>query len=232
MARYGKRWRVSSARAADVHAEASLKGHVALGLGLLRLGRDEDEVAVLPEARVDAELLLEALVRLDGASGQLDPDAVGVLVADAAAGQRRRAGADVVALHHHDAPGPAPRQVVGGAHAHDAGADDDDVGPARHGALPACPLALHPRNLTANRGEPPPNMSALRRRGTQPCMLLSGLGVSSRPSGAISGERARAGREEDEMTAKITDVPVRDNPPRLEAPRVHGTAAGSRRAVR
>ena len=60
---------------------------------------------MLAEARIDAKLVLEALVGLDGAQGQLDADAVGVLVADAATGQRGRAGADVVALQD-DRPDP------------------------------------------------------------------------------------------------------------------------------
>ena len=83
---------------------------------------------MLAEVGVDAELFAEPLVGDDAVRGQLDTEPVGVLMTDAAAGQRRRAGAHGVALEHGHPPGADPRQVVGRAHAHDAGADDDDVG--------------------------------------------------------------------------------------------------------
>ena len=116
----------------DLHAQAALQGHVALGLRQLAFGRDQDQVAVLAERRVDAELDLEALEGLDAGKRELDADAVGVLVADPSAGQGRRPGADVVALEHDHAASPAPGQVIGRADAHDAGADHHNVRARAH----------------------------------------------------------------------------------------------------
>ena len=202
MRRYGKRCRVSS-------AESSSTSTPRLRWRSTFFSAWANSPSVVTRIRypccrngLDAELRFEALEGLDAVPSQLDADPVGVLVPDAAAGQRRRSRAYAVALDHNDAPDSPPRQMVGGAHAHDASAHDHHVGPARHVPPSLCPLAPHPRNLTANRGEPPPKMSPLRRRGAEQCMLLSCRGVS----GAISGERARAGRERDEMPPKITDV--------------------------
>ena len=91
---------------------------------------------MLPEVRIDPELLLETLVGDDRVRGQLDAEAIGVLVTDAAAGERRRAGAHAVALEHDDAAGAESRQVIGRAHAHDAGADDRHIRGLGHGHLP------------------------------------------------------------------------------------------------
>ncbi len=119
-----------------VHAQAPLQRHVLLGERQLGLGRDEDQVPVLAEVGIDAELVLEALERLDDVLGQLDPDAVRVLVADAPARERRRPRANAVALDHDDAARAAPREVIGGAHAHDSGAHDHHVRRAHHRAIP------------------------------------------------------------------------------------------------
>src|SRR5262245_39033349 len=55
-------------------------------------------------------------------------------MADAAAGERRRARADGVPLQYDDGTHPEPGQMVGRAHAHDPGADDHDFGGLRHAA--------------------------------------------------------------------------------------------------
>src|SRR5439155_805530 len=89
----------------------------------LVLAPDQDQVAVLAEVGIDAELVLEALIRDDAVRGQLDTQAVGVLVANAAARKRRRAGADGVALEHDHRAHAEPGQMVRRAHAHDPGAD-------------------------------------------------------------------------------------------------------------
>ena len=91
---------------------------------------------MLPEVRVDPELLLEALERHDAVRGELDAEPIGVLVTDATARERRRARAHAVALEHHHTAGAEARQVIGRAHAHDAGADDQDVCRLRHGVTP------------------------------------------------------------------------------------------------
>src|SRR5262249_12715183 len=73
---------------AGVHPQAPLE------LGALRVDRAlrfrllEDQIAVLPELRIDAELGLEVLVDDDALLGELDADPMGILVTDAAAGQR------------------------------------------------------------------------------------------------------------------------------------------------
>src|SRR2546427_13044228 len=91
-------------------AEAPLERDAAPRGRQLVVHRDQDEVAVLAEVRIDAELFAEALVGDDAVGRQLDAQAIAVLVADAAAGQRRRAGADGVALKHDDAPCAQPGQ--------------------------------------------------------------------------------------------------------------------------
>src|SRR4029077_8761221 len=119
---------------AGVHPHGALEGR-ALGVeATLLLGLLQDEVAVLAEVGIHTELRRESLVDLDGPAGQLDADAIGVLVADAAAGQRGRAGADRVALQHDDAAVFPPREAVGGGGAHDPGPDDDRVRGLGHGA--------------------------------------------------------------------------------------------------
>src|SRR5437899_193271 len=55
-------------------------------------------------------------------------------MANASAGQSRRARAHGVALEDDHTPDAEPRQVVRGAHAHDAGADDHDLCGVRHPA--------------------------------------------------------------------------------------------------
>src|ERR1700687_3837187 len=68
------------------------------------------------------------------AGGRPGAGAMGVLVADAAAGQRGRAGADRVELQHDDTAVFPPREVVGGGGAHDPRPDDDRVRGLGHGA--------------------------------------------------------------------------------------------------
>jgi hypothetical protein len=90
---------------------------------------------MLPELRIDAELRLEPLVGLDAVRGELDADAVGVLVTDPATCQRGRSRAHRVALDDDDPVGAAPGEVIPGAGAHDPGADDDDVRGGLHGQI-------------------------------------------------------------------------------------------------
>src|SRR5439155_134687 len=118
----------------DVHAQALLERHAAPGDGQLVLVADQDQIAVLAEVGVDAELVTEALVGDDAVRGQLDTQAVRVLVADAAARERRGARADGVALEDDHRTHAEPGQMVGRAHAHDPGADDHDFSGFRHAA--------------------------------------------------------------------------------------------------
>src|SRR5262245_1337400 len=55
---------------------------------------------------------------------------------NATARERRGAGAHGVSLQDDDAADAKPGQIVGGAHAHDSGADDDDLGRFRHESIP------------------------------------------------------------------------------------------------
>jgi len=89
---------------------------------------------VLPEVRIDAELRGKPVVGDDAVGRQLDAEAVGVLVADATAGEGRRARAHGVALEDDHPPCAQPGQMVGGAHAHDPGADDHDLCGGDHAA--------------------------------------------------------------------------------------------------
>jgi hypothetical protein len=115
-----------------VHAELALQRDAAPGHGQLVLGGDQDEIAVLAKIRIDAELGLELLVGDDAVRRELDAEPVRILMTDAAAGQRRGSRADRVALEHDDSAGAEARQMIGGAHAHDSRADDQDVGRRRH----------------------------------------------------------------------------------------------------
>src|SRR5207253_1338264 len=118
----------------DLHAQALLERQAAPGDGQLVLVADQDQIAVLAEVGVDAELVTEALVGDDAVRGQLDTQAVRVLVADAAARERRGARADGVALEDDHRTHAEPGQMVGRAHAHDPGADDHDFSGFRHAA--------------------------------------------------------------------------------------------------
>src|SRR5215467_12409233 len=119
--RYGQPARTSSGSSTRV-STPRLRWSSALLRRLL-----QDEIAMLPELWIDAELRLEVLVDLDALLGQLDADAMSVLVTHAAAGQRGGAGADAVTLQHHHPAVFAPRQVIRRRGAHDAGSDDDRV---------------------------------------------------------------------------------------------------------
>src|SRR2546425_7359292 len=94
------------------------------------------QTCALPISKVgvDAELVTETLVGDDAVRGQLDTQAVRVLVADAAARERRGARADGVALEDDHRPHAEPGQMVGRAHAHDPGPDDHDFSGFRHAA--------------------------------------------------------------------------------------------------
>src|SRR4030095_9976750 len=120
----------------DGDAQAPLElGAPTRGRQLL-LRPHQDEITVLTEVGIDAELLLKTLVRHDRVRGQLDAQPVGVLGANAAARERRGAGAHSVALQDDDAACAQPRQMVGGARAHDSGADNDDLGRFSHRSIP------------------------------------------------------------------------------------------------
>jgi hypothetical protein len=118
----------------DLHTQASLERDAAPRDRQLVLAPDQDQVAVLPEVGIDAELVLEALVGDDAVRRQLHAQTVRVLVTDAAARERRRARADGVALEHDHRAHAEPGQMVRRAHAHDAGADDHDFRGLRHAA--------------------------------------------------------------------------------------------------
>src|SRR5213593_1000165 len=60
----------------DIDAEASLERDAAPRRGQLVVRRDQDEVSVLTEMRIDAELFLEPLVGDDAVGRQLDAEAV------------------------------------------------------------------------------------------------------------------------------------------------------------
>src|SRR5205085_2209615 len=137
----------------DVDIETALEGDVPpvrleLGIRLRQV-----EVAAAVDRELNPELGLEILERRQAAAGQLDPDPPGPLQADAAAGQRGRAGADAVALQHDDAPEAAAGQLVGGADSENSGPDDDRVSSIHTSPL----LPSVPRERSTGRGDLTPD---------------------------------------------------------------------------
>src|SRR5262249_27592775 len=130
----------------------------------------QQQIAVLAEVRVDAELVREVLEGLDAVERELDAHAVGVLMADSPARERGRARAHSVALEHDDAADAPARQMIRRARAHDAGADPDDVRRFRHCVSPLVSGApARPRPPTAGnsaRSHPTPPQRAEQGPGT------------------------------------------------------------------
>src|SRR3989442_869717 len=137
--------------------EAPLERDAAPRGGQLVFRRDQDEIPVLAEVGIDAELVTKTLVGDDAVRRQLDAETVRILMADAAAGEGRRAGAHGVALEDGHAPRAEPRQMVRRADAHDAGADDHDLCGFRH-LIPsgiASTLSESPDDPSASTARPP-----------------------------------------------------------------------------
>src|SRR6266480_7267124 len=97
---------------------------------LLLLG-EEIEVADLPVARIDAELVREPPEDVDALQGKADLGLGRELNADAACRLAGRARADAFALEEDDVAEPAAGQVVGDRAAHHAAADDHRAGRPR-----------------------------------------------------------------------------------------------------
>jgi len=108
-------------------AELLLKREGAAEGGDLLLARQQEEVAPLLEADLAARLLGEALVAADALERDPDVQLVRELGADAAGGLARGARAEGLPLDEDAAGGARARQVVEGARAHDAAADDDHL---------------------------------------------------------------------------------------------------------
>ena len=102
-----------------------------------RLGGEHEEVADLLVVDLPARPLLEALVGLQAALGDLDVQRVGELRAQTARGLRRRAAGQLVALEQDDLRSGLG-EVERGADAHDASAHDHDVGTGRQRLSAAC----------------------------------------------------------------------------------------------
>ena len=136
---------------AHVDAEASLEIHPRLvSAEILGLG-DQEQIADLPVAGVDAELLLEPLEDPDRLEGEADLGLRGELGANAARRLARGARADRVALEHEDVARAAPGQVIGDAASDHAAADDDHVcrlGKEVHGAPMVAEAAAARTNIT------------------------------------------------------------------------------------
>src|SRR5207245_207082 len=113
---------------AYVDAEAALQGNARLEAPQGLLVRDEEEIADLLEAGIDAELFREVLEHAEALEGEADLRLRGELRADAAGGFAGRPAAHCFALEHDHVPLAAAGEVVGDAAAHHAAADDDDAG--------------------------------------------------------------------------------------------------------
>src|SRR5438876_794761 len=122
---------------AHVDAEPVLQRDPRLEAAQVRGIADEEQVADLLVADVDAELVLEALEDLDGLEREPDLRLGRELRADAAGGLRGGAAADRLALEHDDVAHAAAREVVGDRAAHHAAADDHDAGGAGEGHVTA-----------------------------------------------------------------------------------------------
>ena len=92
------------------------------------LVRDEEQIADLLEAGIDAELLREVLEHAQALEGETDLRLRGKLGADAARGLAGGAAAHRLALEDDDVALAAAGQIVGDAAAHHAAADDDHAG--------------------------------------------------------------------------------------------------------
>src|SRR6185503_8472150 len=118
---------------AHVHAEPPLQRHALAEAVQVGLVGDQEQVADLPVADVDAEFFLEALEDADGLQREADFGLGGELRADAAGRLAGGAAAHRLALEHHDVLLATLREVVRDAAADDAAADDDRAGRAGKG---------------------------------------------------------------------------------------------------
>ena len=109
-------------------AEALLQGEVLAEDRLLGGVGEEEEVALLAEADVASEALLEGLPDADAVGGEADIRLGGELLADAAGGVGGGAAPDRIALQDDDVGHAALGQRVGDGAAHDPRADDDGLG--------------------------------------------------------------------------------------------------------
>ena len=119
-----QRLRVLGRDAAHVDAEAPLEGHPLLEAAQIVLVGHEEQVADLPVADVDAELLPEVLEHANGLQREADLRLGGELGADAARRLARGAGAHGLALDDDDVAQSAAGEVIGDAAADDSAADD------------------------------------------------------------------------------------------------------------
>src|SRR2546430_6559868 len=123
--------RVGRGDDAHVGAELPLERDPRLEPAKLLLLGEEIEVADLPVARIDAELVREPPEDVDALQGEADLGLGRELNADAACRLAGRARADGFALEEDDVAEPAAGQVVGDRAAHHAAADDHRAGRPR-----------------------------------------------------------------------------------------------------
>src|SRR5215475_11731501 len=112
---------------AYVHAEAPLHRDALLEAAEVLLLGDEEEVADLLEAGIDAEVLGEVLEHLEALQGEADLRLGRKLRADAARRLARGPAAHRLALEDDHVSLPATGEVIGDAAAHHATPDDDDT---------------------------------------------------------------------------------------------------------
>ncbi len=146
MERRNERTRVLGRDQPHVDAEPALERHPLLEPGEVVAIRDEKEIADLPVAGIETELLDEALEDRDGLQREADLRLGRELSADATRRLGRGAGPDGVALDDEHVAQATERQVIGEAAADDTATDDDDVSRARErhtgrGQSPATRLA-------------------------------------------------------------------------------------------
>src|ERR1700730_1818445 len=110
---------------AHVDAQAPLERDARLEAAQVLFVRDQEEIADLLEARVDAELLREILEHAEALEREADLRLGRELGADAARGLAGGAAADCLALEDDDVTLATPGQVIGDAAADHAAADDD-----------------------------------------------------------------------------------------------------------
>src|SRR5262249_44998277 len=117
----------------DIPAEPTLQGDARLEAAqVIRVG-DQEQVADLLVARVDTELVLEALEDANGLEREPDLGLRRKLRANAARGLRRGAAADGLTLEHQHVAHTTAREMVGDRAADHAAADDHDAGSAGKG---------------------------------------------------------------------------------------------------
>ena len=111
------------------YAQAPLQRHIVPELGDVAVVGQQKEIAVTPQADCLPRFFFEAVEHGQAELGEPDIDFGGELVADAAGAFAGGAHPEkLLFLKEQDVGHAAPRQVIGGAGAHDAAADDDDLG--------------------------------------------------------------------------------------------------------